>query len=158
MLEQLRRKRATLKEEEARLARLVISGKITEETYDQLRSEWQEKMLNLHLRIEEMEVDVSQYVDELEIALALMTDISKLFDRLEEKQKTMVLQTVIERICINTNGENLVCELHSPFAYLSSINSSFISQSIQALPVERTVPFLGELRLDKKNILVLSQR
>jgi len=77
LLEQLKRKQATLKEEEARLGRLVISGKITEDTYDQLRSEWQEKMLSLHLNIEEMEVDVSQYVDDLEMALALMGYLPK---------------------------------------------------------------------------------
>lgn len=40
LLQQLKRKQATLKEEEARLGRLAISRKITEDTYDQLHSEW----------------------------------------------------------------------------------------------------------------------
>jgi len=121
LLEQLKRKQATLKEEEARLGRLVISGKITEDTYDQLRSEWQEKMLSLHLKIEEMEVDVSQYVDNLEIALTLMANISELFKRLEDKQKTLVLQIIIKRLVIDPEGNIIFLKLHSPFTYLSAL-------------------------------------
>jgi hypothetical protein len=121
LLEQLKRKQVTLKEEEARLGRLVISGKITEETYDQLRSEWQEKMLSLHLKIEEMEVDVSQYVDDLEMALALMAKTSELFNRLEDKQKTMVLQIIIKRLVIDHEGHIIFLRLQSPFTYLTTL-------------------------------------
>jgi len=121
LLEQLKRKQATLKEEEARLGRLIISGKITEETYDQLRSEWQEKMLNLHLQIEEMEVDVSQYVDDLEMALALMANVSELFTRLDDKQKTMFLHIIIMQIVIDPDGNIIFLKLHSPFSYLSTL-------------------------------------
>jgi len=123
LLEQLKRKQTALKEEEARLGRLVISGKITEETYDQLRSEWQEKMLNLHLKIEEMEVDVSQYLDDLEMALALMVNVSDLFNRLEDRQKTSMLQIIINRLVINHEGNIIFLKLHSPFTYLSTLSA-----------------------------------
>jgi hypothetical protein len=80
-------------------------------------------MLNLHLKIEEMEVDVSQYIDDLEMALALIVNITELVNRLKDKQKTMVLQIIIKRIVINREGEINSFVLHSPFAYLSTLTS-----------------------------------
>lgn len=48
-LDQLKRKHLLLKEEEANLGRLLITGKMSEETYDKLRAEWQEKIINLQI-------------------------------------------------------------------------------------------------------------
>lgn len=124
MLFQLKQKLDALREEEARLGRLFISGKITEQTYDQLRTEWQEKSINLQVKIKELEFDASRFLDDLELALALMANLSPLFNRLEEKQKQILLQTIFKRIIINTQGEIIYCDLHSPFAYLSALTSN----------------------------------
>lgn len=44
-----------LKEEESRLGRLVITSRISEDAYDQLRKEWQEQLLKIELSIAELE-------------------------------------------------------------------------------------------------------
>ena len=120
-LDQLKRKLLHVKEEEANLGRLLITNKMSEETYDKLRFEWQDKILNLRLQIENMEFDASKYLDDLEIALALLSNISSLYERLEEKQKNELLQIIAKRIIINPEGEIISHELHSPFSYLVTL-------------------------------------
>jgi DNA invertase Pin-like site-specific DNA recombinase len=120
-LDKLRRKFQILKEEETKLGRAYITGKIGEEAYDNLRVEWQEKILNLQWRIQEMEFDASKHLDDLDVALTLLQNIKKLSQRLDNKQKNNLLQFVAKRIIINRDGEIISYELHSPFSYLSSL-------------------------------------
>jgi len=124
-LEQLKRNLILLKDEEANLGRLLITGKMSEETYDKLRIEWQEKILNLQVKIEEMEFDASSYLDDLEIALALLSNISSLYERLDAKQKNNILRIIVKRIIINRKGEIISHKLHSPFSYLSTLIETF---------------------------------
>jgi DNA invertase Pin-like site-specific DNA recombinase len=107
-INQLRRRIIILNEEEARLGRLVVSNKISESAYDQLL-------------IEELEFDASRYLDDLEVALVLMANIASLFERLDEKLKTELLRIIVKRIIINTQGEIISHELHSPFTYLTTL-------------------------------------
>jgi hypothetical protein len=79
MLLQVKQKLASPNEEEARLGRLYISGKISEQTYDQLRIEWQEKSINFQVEIKELEFHAGRFIDDLEVALVLMTNLSTLF-------------------------------------------------------------------------------
>lgn len=69
-------------------------------------------------------MNVNQYVDDLEIALALMSNIQDLFNKLEEKQKTMVLQIIVKQIVIDVLGNISFLKLHSPFTYLSILAAS----------------------------------
>ncbi len=62
-----------LKSEEARLGRLFITGKISEETYNQLRAEWQENIRNTESRLLEAERNISAMLVDLDIALLLLT-------------------------------------------------------------------------------------
>jgi len=55
------------------------------------------------------------------MALVLMTYIGKLFEKLEDKQKTDLLQILAKRIIINSQGEIIDHELLSPFKYLSAL-------------------------------------
>jgi hypothetical protein len=125
----LKGKMSVLREEEARLGRLLITGNMSEDTYNQLRSEWQEKVLNLQIKIEELEVDSTRYLDDLEIGLVLLAKASRLFDRLESKKRNELLQIIIKRIIINRQGKIIDYELNSPFAYLSTLASKFSKQS-----------------------------
>jgi len=122
-LDQLRRKYQILKEEEIKLGRAFITGKISEEAYDNLRAEWQEKILNLHWKIKEMEFDASKHLDDLEVALVLLQNISNLYMRLDKKQKNNLLRIVVKRIIINREGEIVSHKLHSPFSYLSTLDA-----------------------------------
>jgi len=93
-LDLLRKNLQTLKVEETKLGRAFITGKISEEAYDELRSEWQEKILNLKWKIREMEFDARKHLDDLDVALFLLQKMETLFDRLDEKQKNTLLQVV----------------------------------------------------------------
>ena len=88
----LRKQSTLLKEEEARLGRLYITGKITDLAYEQLHSEWQEKLRNNELTMTEMEREPTFHINDLDIALVLLTKIDKLYIRLDEKQKATLLQ------------------------------------------------------------------
>jgi len=103
------------------LARLFMTGKINEESYDQLRQEWQEKTCHIQATVKELEFDARQYLDNLEVAIVLLTNLSTLFDRFKEKERTALLQVLIKQIIINCDGEIVSCELHSPFTYLSAL-------------------------------------
>jgi len=139
-IDQLKRKLFLLKEEEANLGRLLITGKISEEAYDKLRTEWQEKTLHLLKRIGEMEFDASKYLDDLEVALALLANASTLFERLDEKQKNNLLQIIVKRIIINQEGEIISHKLHSPFSYLSTLISAFSGQNGEGWCSEHVAP------------------
>lgn len=122
-LNQLKRRLSELHEEETRLGRLIITGQISEDAYAKLRAEWSEKIFNVRRKIEELEFDASQYLDDLDVALVLMTNISTLYERLGEKQRTNLLQMFVKRIIINQEGEIIGHELLSPFEYLSTLTS-----------------------------------
>jgi site-specific DNA recombinase len=128
-IKQLKHKFAELQEEEARLGRLVITGQISEDVYAQLRAEWNEKTINVQRKIDELEFDAARYLDDLEVALVLMTNISVLYGRLEKQQRTNLLQMFVKRIIINQDGDIIDSELHSPFAYLSSLAGSLNGKS-----------------------------
>ena len=51
----------------------MITGNLTEEAYEQLRHEWQEKVVNVQCKIEELELDLSRYLDDLQ----LLTDFKQ---------------------------------------------------------------------------------
>ena len=69
------------------MARLFMTGKINEESYDQLRQEWQEKTCHIQATVKELEFDARQYLDNLEVAIVLLTNLSTLFDRFKEKER-----------------------------------------------------------------------
>jgi len=122
---ELNRQLAQLKEEEARLGRLFITGKIGEGTYNQLRAEWQEKLRNLELSLADLERDASIHLDDLDAALALMAKIGVLYPRLDEKQRSTLLQIMAKRIIVDRDGEIVDYELNSPFVYLRSVADGF---------------------------------
>lgn len=122
-LAHLQQRLKNLQDEEARLVRLFMTGKINEETYDRLRVEWKEKTRQVQMTVKELEFDASKYLDDLDVAIALLTKISVLFDRLKEKERTAILQVLIKQVIVNTAGEIIQIELHSPFSYLFTLVS-----------------------------------
>jgi hypothetical protein len=90
-LRELKRRRTLLMEEESRLARLFITGKLEERTYDQLRKEWQDKLRNIEINLTELERELSVHMDDLDIALVLMAKLGELFTRLEEIEGGLLL-------------------------------------------------------------------
>ena len=66
-------------------------------------------------------VPLSNYTDDLEVALVTMSNISMLYGRLNEKQRTALLQVLLKKIIVDPEGEIVSHELHSPFAFLSTL-------------------------------------
>ena len=75
-----------------------------------------------------MILSVLRFIDDLEMALVLMTNLPPLFTRLEDKQKNILLQTILKRLIINPQGEIISYELHSPFAYLVALTNNFLTK------------------------------
>ena len=90
-LDKLNSQLKQLRTEEAHLGRLLITGKISEETYDQLREEWQEKVRNIQNNLITMERETTLHLDDLDTAIFLMTKMVVLYERLEKKRSTDTL-------------------------------------------------------------------
>lgn len=58
-------------------------------------------------------------------SLILLTKVRELYDRLNEKQKSTLLQILVKRIIVNIDGEIFAYELNSPFVYLRTLVDSF---------------------------------
>ena len=98
-----------------------MSGKISEDAYGQLHAEWQEKLRNVELSLAEMEREPKTYLNDLDIALVLLTKIGELYPRLDDKQKAKLLQVIANQIIVNLLGEIVGHELNSPFVYIRSL-------------------------------------
>ena len=122
---ELKRQLSQLGEEEARLGRLLITDKISEGTYEQLRKEWQEKKRNLEAKIVDLNRETTLHLDDLEIALMLLTKINVLFHRLSENDRAALLRVLVKRIIVDSQGEIIGSELNSPFAYLRYLADEF---------------------------------
>jgi site-specific DNA recombinase len=121
----LKRRVTQLREEEARLGRLLITGKISEEVFDQLRLEWQEKIRNAEISLIEMEREAKTYFDDLDVALTLLTKIAGLYPRLSLKDQSILLQILARRIIVDQKGNIIVYELNSPFVYLKTLADEY---------------------------------
>jgi hypothetical protein len=86
-LADLNRRISQLREEELRLGRLFISGKLTEDAYDRLRVEWQEKLRNAEIDLADLERDATRHLDDLDVALTLLTQVTELYERLDENER-----------------------------------------------------------------------
>jgi hypothetical protein len=126
-LTELKRQITLLKEEETRLGRLYITGKITEEAYEKLHSEWQEKLRINELNLAELEREARIHVSDLDLALALMTKMADLYSRLDEKQQGTLLQILAKKIVINGEGKIVDHTLNTPFVYLCSLADTLLS-------------------------------
>jgi hypothetical protein len=116
----LRRRSAQLRQEEARLGRLYITGKISEAVYEQLWAEWREKVRHAENQLTNLERQTGHYLDDLDAALTLLASAQTLYERLGEQRATL-LQILAKRIIVNADGEIIDHELHSPFTYLRTL-------------------------------------
>ena len=110
-----------LKHEESRLGRLVITNKISEEAYDNLRKEWQGKVQRIESSIAELKHEKHIQIDDLDAALHLMTRLRVLYERLGGKERTKLLQILVKQIIVDPQGKINDIEFNSPFAYLQNL-------------------------------------
>ena len=60
-------------------------------------------------------------LDDLDVALLLMTKLKDLYTRLKEEDRTKLLQVIVKQIIVSPEGEIIDYELNSPFVYLRSL-------------------------------------
>ena len=68
-----------------------------------------------------MEREPTIRLNDLDIALVLLAKVDELYSRLDEKQRSTLLQILAKRIIVNIEGEIIDYELNSPFGYLHSL-------------------------------------
>ena len=105
-------------------------GKISEETYEQLRREWQEKLHDIEEKLSEVERNARSLMVDLDLALILLSNLPILFDRLDQNKQATLLKIIAKRIIINSDGQIVDQELHSPFTYLLRIADGLENQGI----------------------------
>jgi DNA invertase Pin-like site-specific DNA recombinase len=120
-LDELGRRIQALEAQEVDLGRLLLTGNISEEAYNLLRREWQDKLTSARQELNGLSRDVTSYLDDLEVALRLPTQIGRLFGRLSPRQQSSVLRILAKKIVIDLNGEFVGWELNPPFEYLSHL-------------------------------------
>lgn len=127
-LREMKRQLSGLKDEEARLGRLYITGKISDDIYQQLRKEWQVKLRNVEINISDMERESKIPLDDLDAALMLISKISPLYMRLKESDQSKILQIITKRIIVDPQGKIIEYELNSPFGYISKLVDNLLTK------------------------------
>ncbi len=118
-------------EEENRTARLFASGKITEEIWDSLWAEWQDRRNQVRRTLDTLSLNHQVHVDNLEMALQIIARIGALYNGLERKDQKELLRQVVHRVVVNDAG-NVSLELRTPFAYLHDLSDEIRSVSQQS--------------------------
>lgn len=107
-------------DEESRMARLVASGKISEETWESLWTEWQDRRQAIRRALETMHQEHQVHIDNLELALQIIARIGTLYNGLQRSDQKELLRQVVERVIVNDEG-TVTLELRAPFGYLRTL-------------------------------------
>ncbi len=139
--EQMSQKLAKMQSQQTQLTRLFLEGVIGEDEYKQLRAEWQEKLRYQRMRLAEAKRDISKFIDDLDMALALLEHLPNLYERLAEDDKNQLLRILLNRIIVDNDGEIIEYELNAPFTYLTTLlkgpkqgTTGTFSRSVQHSP------------------------
>jgi DNA invertase Pin-like site-specific DNA recombinase len=107
-------------DEEARSLRLYVAGKITDEIWNSLWAEWQDRRNLIRQTLASMSLEQEQHVDNLATALQIIAKIGKLYNGLERKDQKDLLRQVVRRVVVDECGK-VTLELKSPFEYLRNL-------------------------------------
>lgn len=118
--EQIQKALKEVDTEEQRMARLFASGKITEDIWDGLWREWQERRRVLRESLEGLNQKREVHIDNLETALQIIAKVGLLYNNLERGDQKELLRYMIERVIVDSE-EKVRLKLHPPFAYLRDI-------------------------------------
>jgi DNA invertase Pin-like site-specific DNA recombinase len=113
-------------DEEARMARLFASGKITDAVWDNLWAEWQDRRYKLRQSLETVQQEQEFHINNLDTALGIIAKIGVLYNSLERSDQKELLRQVVERVIVNAEGI-VKLELRTPFAYLKDLTDEIRS-------------------------------
>ncbi|MCS7071032.1 MAG: recombinase family protein, partial [Anaerolinea sp.] len=100
-------------EEETRTVRLYAAGKISDEVWDSLWTEWQDRRNQVRRTLETLNVNQQVHVDNLEMALQIIARIGTLYNGLQRKDQKELLRLIVRRVVVNDAGK-VSLELRTP--------------------------------------------
>lgn len=105
-------------DEETKVLGLFTAGRISDEAWDRKCREWRDRRASIRISLDGIDRSRAAHISNLDAALNLITKIGILYARLDPYQQQHVLNQVIKRVVINTEGMIVRVDLRSPFAYL----------------------------------------
>lgn len=115
-------------EEEARSIRLYASGKITEEIWDSLWSEWQDRRNQLRHALDSLQERKQTHIENLDSALEIIAQVGIVYNTLSRDDQRELLRQMIEQVIVDSAG-TVRLELRTPFSYLRDISDQVRSCS-----------------------------
>ena len=135
--EELRASLKLIDEEEARMVRLLASGRISEGVWDGLWREWKDRRSQIHKTLDLLEKDRAFHIDNLDAALQVIAQIGTLYNGLQRSEQKQLLRQVIDRVVVNEEGIARL-ELRAPFAYLNNLSDEIIKVGKHARGKQKT--------------------
>lgn len=117
----LKRKLKDIDGEEARALRLYASGKITDQAWDNLWTEWQDRRRRLRQALESIETSNAMHIANLDAAITVIAKVGVLYGKLERSDQRKLLREMVDRVIVTPEGTILRMELLPPFAYLKEV-------------------------------------
>lgn len=102
-------------------ARVLAIGKITEDIWDSLWREWQDRRQTLRDKLDGLARKREYHIDNFDAALHIIEKLSILYKKLERSEQKRLLRQMIEKTIVNTDGKIIRMDLHPPFAYLRRV-------------------------------------
>ena len=112
-----------IKDEESRMARLFATGKISEDVWDSMWREWQDRRSQINQMLQSLESRAETHIINLDQALEIITRIGIVYNKLSRDDKKQILRHMVERVIIDPEG-TIRLDLRAPFAYLRGIFAS----------------------------------
>jgi hypothetical protein len=100
---------------------LYAAGRISDEVWDGLWAEWQDRRNQVRRTLETLTVSQQVHIDNLELALQIIAQIGTLYNGLQRKDQKELLRQVVHRVVVNDAG-TVSLELRTPFAYLRNLS------------------------------------
>ncbi|QPC81730.1 recombinase family protein [Phototrophicus methaneseepsis] len=122
-----------ISEEETRTARLYAIGKITDEVWDLLWQEWQDKRRSIQTSLVSLNRQHEAHIADLDAALTIISKVSILYSNLGRDDQRSVLHEMVDKIVVNRFGTVVNMVLLPPFSYLKHISDQVKAEEMQAV-------------------------
>jgi DNA invertase Pin-like site-specific DNA recombinase len=103
-VEELKAALKVIDDEEARTLRLYSSVRITEDVWNGLWGEWQDRRMQLRQVLYTVVADVSVHIDNLQTALEITAHIGTLYNALDHDDQYTILRHVVEKLRVRSVG------------------------------------------------------
>ncbi|MBE2270743.1 MAG: recombinase family protein, partial [Anaerolinea sp.] len=118
--------------EEARVARLLAAGKVTESVWNHLWEEWQDRRRIVRESLDGVSQQVDTHIAHLDQALTLISKVGVLFGAMERSTQKALLRDMVERVIVDRQGDVIQLVLLPPFSYLRQLTQHVRSSTRDA--------------------------